>query len=124
MSTITANGFTGYLNAGLAPRELEATLHAAGDLSFKEIARAMGVAPKTIEKRIESARLKLGNQRTVRGLVVEALRRGVITHCGVLALALLVGLEQQQSTFNRRPEGPRRAELRVIARRDATERVA
>lgn len=78
MNTITAGNWSGILNGGLAPRELEATLYAAADLTAKEIARLMGVAPGTVSKRLDNARYKLG-VRSIRGLVVEAFRRGLIS---------------------------------------------
>ena len=76
--TITVSGWTGFLGMGLAPRELEATLHAASDLTQKEIARLMGISPKTVEKRIEDARFKLG-AKTMRGLVLVAFNLQIIT---------------------------------------------
>lgn len=63
---------------GLSPRELEATVLAAGDMSAKEIAKEMGIAPGTVSKRLDDARFKL-SAKTVLGLVVEAVRRGIIT---------------------------------------------
>ncbi|POF88190.1 LuxR C-terminal-related transcriptional regulator [Pseudomonas putida] len=88
--TITTTGWTGRLDMGLAPRELEATLLAAADLTVKELARVMGIAPKTAEKRLESARLKLG-AKTMRGLVLEAFKRGVISPAIIALCAVLVG---------------------------------
>lgn len=76
-STITAGSWKGFLGMGLAPRELEATAYAAADLTAKEIARLMGITPKSVSKRLDDARFKLG-ARTVRGLVMEAFRRGLI----------------------------------------------
>jgi DNA-binding CsgD family transcriptional regulator len=74
---ITAGKWTGVLGRGLAPRELEAVLYAASDLTAKETARLMGISPGTVSKRLDDARFKM-NCRTVRGLVVEALARGLI----------------------------------------------
>ncbi|VVM91778.1 hypothetical protein PS684_03150 [Pseudomonas fluorescens] len=76
-NTLTAGNWKGNLKMGLAPRELEATLWAAADLTVKEIGRVMGISPNTAEKRLESARRKLG-AKTMRGLVMEAFRRGLI----------------------------------------------
>lgn len=82
--TITAGAWTGFLGKGLAPRELEATLYAAADLTAKQTARLMGVTPGTVSKRLDDARFKLG-ARSVRGLVVEAFQRGLIhLSCGGL----------------------------------------
>ena len=116
-ATITAGTWTGYLGKGLAPRELEATLYSAADLTAKEIARLMGVSPGTVSKRLDDARFKFG-VRSVRGLVMEAFKRGVIAPLAVSFLALLIGLQSQPQELNvRRPTTPRRVELRVAARR-------
>lgn len=119
--TITASGWTGFLGMGLAPRELEATLHAANDLTQKEIARLMGISPKTVEKRIEDARFKLG-AKTMRGLVLEAFRRGVISPAAT-ALALLmaihgmIGDDQAMRVRRSGNGGERKIETRVATRR-------
>lgn len=78
MDTIIIGKWSGALGKGLAPRELEATLWAAADLTVKQIGRAMGISPATAEKRLESARFKLG-VKTMRGLVLECFKRGLIT---------------------------------------------
>jgi len=91
MDTIIAGNWKGHLGMGLAPRELEATLLAAGDLSAKEIAREMGIAPGTAQKRLDDARFKLG-AKTVRGLVLEAFRRQIITPACVLMLNSVTAL--------------------------------
>lgn len=117
--TITASGWTGFLGMGLAPRELEATLYAASDLTQKEIARLMGISPKTVEKRIEDARFKLG-ARTMRGLVLEAFRRQIIAPSVMALIALLTThavLGDDQALRIRRGGGERRVELRTVARR-------
>lgn len=119
--TITASGWTGYLGMGLAPRELEATLYAASDLTQKEIARLMGISPKTVEKRIEDARFKLG-AKTMRGLVLEAFKRGVISPAAT-ALALLmaihgmIGDDQAMRIRRGGNGGERKVETRVATRR-------
>ena len=77
MNVITIGNWKGVLGRGLAPRELEATLYAAADLTAKETARFMDVSHRTVSKRLDDARFKVG-ARTVRGLVVEALSRGLI----------------------------------------------
>lgn len=119
--TITASGWTGRLDMGLAPRELEATLLAAADLTVKQVAQAMGIAPKTVEKRLEAARLKLGS-KTIRGLVLEAFRRQIISPA-VMALVTLLTThavlgDDQAMRIRRGGNGSeRRVELRVAARR-------
>lgn len=119
--TITASGWTGRLDMGLAPRELEATLLAAADLTVKQVAQAMGIAPKTVEKRLEAARLKLGS-KTIRGLVLEAFRRQIISPAVMALVALLtthaVLGDDQAMRIRRGGNGSeRRVELRVAARR-------
>ncbi len=104
MDTIQVDGWLGRLGQGLAPRQLEATLWACADKTAKEIARCMGCAPATVVKQLDDARFKLGNQRTTRGLCLEAMRRGIIAP---LVLALLVGAEHTQVRPVRRPDAPR-----------------
>lgn len=124
--TITASGWTGFLGMGLAPRELEATLHAANDLTQKEIARLMGISPKTVEKRIEDARFKLG-AKTMRGLVLEAFKRGVISPAIIALCAILVGHSMASSDeFTRIRRGGERkvAETRIHRRAECALAVA
>lgn len=126
--TITASGWTGFLGMGLAPRELEATLHAANDLTQKEIARLMGISPKTVEKRIEDARFKLG-AKTMRGLVLEAFKRQIISPAVMAMIALLtthavIGDDNMLRVRRSGNGGERRVELRVAARRVEQHQVA
>ncbi|APO81761.1 LuxR C-terminal-related transcriptional regulator [Pseudomonas putida] len=126
--TITASGWTGRLDMGLAPRELEATLLAAADLTVKQVAQVMGIAPKTVEKRLEAARLKLGS-KTIRGLVLEAFKRQIISPAAT-ALALMmvihgmIGDDQVMRIRRGGNGGERRVELRVAARRVEQQLVA
>lgn len=122
---ITANGWKGNLNQGLAPRELEATLHAASDRTVKQIAQLMGVAPKTIEKRLEAARFKLG-ARSIRGLVIEAMKRQIIAPLAIV-LSTLAGyhaaVDLESDHFHRGPSR-RVVEMRVLkAREEAAQTV-
>ena len=115
---LTAGNWQGNLKMGLAPRELEATLWAAADLTVKEIGRLMGISPNTAEKRLESARFKLGT-KTMRGLVMEAFKRQIISPLLIALCAILVG--QSATSDNplsriRRP-GERRIETRLAVRR-------
>lgn len=124
--TITTTGWTGRLDMGLAPRELEATLLAAADLTVKELARVMGIAPKTAEKRLEAARLKLG-AKTMRGLVMEAFKRGVISPAIIALCAVLVGHSMASSDeFTRVRRGGERkvAETRIHRRAECALAVA
>ncbi|MDD1981381.1 LuxR C-terminal-related transcriptional regulator [Pseudomonas asiatica] len=121
IQTITTTGWTGRLDMGLAPRELEATLLAAADLTVKQVAQVMGIAPKTVEKRLESARLKLGS-KTIRGLVLEAFKRQIISPAAT-ALALLmaihgmIGDDQAMRIRRGGNSGERKVEVRVATRR-------
>ncbi|MGP3789452.1 sigma factor-like helix-turn-helix DNA-binding protein [Pseudomonas sp. B392_1p] len=111
METITAGSWQGRLDAGLPRRQLEALLLAANDMTHKEIARQMGIAPDSARQRLDDARFKLGMQKTVRGLCLEAFKRGIIAP---LMVALLVGAGNvQQMQPVRRPEAPR---VQVMAR--------
>ncbi|AGZ36560.1 MAG: response regulator transcription factor [Pseudomonas sp.] len=119
--TITASGWTGFLGMGLAPRELEATLHAANDLTQKEIARLMGISPKTVEKRIEDARFKLG-AKTMRGLVLEAFKRQIISPAAttlalLMAIHGMIGDDQAMRVRRSGNGGERKIETRVATRR-------
>lgn len=105
MDTIQIEGWQGRLGQGLAPRQLMATIYAAKDMTAKEIARRMDCSPSTIKKQLDTARFKLGMQRTIRGLCLEAMRRGMIAP---LMVALLIGGGNiQQMRPARRPESPR-----------------
>lgn len=119
MDTITAGNWKGHLGMGLAPRELEATLLAADELSAKEIARVMGIAPGTVQKRLDDARFKLG-AKTVRGLVLEAFRRQIIAPACVVMLAGLAAIhpiiDDDPMRRDRRP-AERKTELRQAGRR-------
>ncbi len=86
MDIVIGNWQAGPIRA-LAPRELEGVLHCANDRTVKEAAKEMGVSPETLKKRLESARLKL-KASSIRALVLEAFKRGVISPASVLALIL------------------------------------
>lgn len=80
---------------GLSKREMEATVLAANDLSVKEIAREMGTSPNTVQGQLNNARFKLGMQKTLRGLCMEAIRRGVIIPLSVLMCVMLAAGSMQ-----------------------------
>ncbi len=114
MDTIQIEGWEGRLGQGLAPRQLQATIYAALDMTAKEIARRMDCSHYTVKQQLDDARFKLGNQRTTRGLCLEAMRRGIIAP---LVLALLVGAEHNpQVRPIRRPEAPRSQTVASIQR--------
>ncbi|UTL92435.1 response regulator transcription factor [Pseudomonas fluorescens] len=124
---ITAGSWKGFLGMGLAPRELEATLHAANERTQKEIAKLMGISPRTVEKRIDDARFKLG-AKTMRGLVLEAFRRGMIQPAVVAMCAVLVGhsISAADDEFTRVRRGGERkvAETRIHRRAECAMAVA
>lgn len=116
--TITTSGWTGRLDMGLAPRELEATLLAAADMTVKQVAQLMGVTPKTVEKRLESARFKLG-AKTMRGLVLEAFKRQIISPVavGMIAMVCAHAVFGDDPAMRDRRVAQRRIEFRQGGRR-------
>ncbi|MDT8245494.1 LuxR C-terminal-related transcriptional regulator [Pseudomonas aeruginosa] len=125
-ATITAGKWKGTLGMGLAPRELEATLHAASDLTAKEIAKLMGIAPGTVSKRLDDARFKLG-AKTIRGLVLEAYKRQIISPLCIGILAILAAAQpllDEDPAMRARRGGERKIETRLTARRDGVAWVA
>ena len=116
-NTLTAGNWQGNLKMGLAPRELEATLWAAADLTVKEIGRVMGISPNTAEKRLDAARFKLG-AKTMRGLVMEAFKRQIISPLVIMLCMILAAQQANTEQFGRiRRPGERRAEVRLTVRR-------
>ena len=114
-NTITVAGWKGRLDAGLPRRQLEAVLLAATDKTAKEIARAMTISPDGARQLLDAARFKLGMQRTTRGTVLEAWKRGIIAP---LAIALLMGSGHHQPTNPiRRPTAPRSTYQVRVARK-------
>lgn len=114
-NTIEAAGWRGQLNAGLAPRQLEALVYACADMTCKEIARVMGISPKTVSQRLDDARFKLGMQRTVRGLCLEAMKRGIVAPLAVIILINCCFMQQPTST-RRPPNAPRVAQTQISRR--------
>lgn len=126
MDTIQIDGWQGRLGQGLAPRQLMATIYAAKDMTAKEIARRMGCAPSTTKKTLDRARFNLSEDdqpiRTIRGLCLEAMRRGIIAP---LVLALLVGGGNiQQMRPVRQPDAPSAQMVARIQRLDEAQLVA
>lgn len=83
---IVIGNWQGMRGGVLAPRELEGLLHCANDCTVKEASKAMGISPETLKKRLESARLKL-KVSSIRALVLEAFRRGLIISVSCSATA-------------------------------------
>ena len=122
-STIVDGAWKGHLGRGLAPRELQFVLSVAQGLTAKEIARAFGIAPSTVVKRLANAMFKLGVHRQG-ALVAEAMRRQIITPlCLLLAglIALHTATDDQMARRDRRPTERRFAEQRLVRRADALE---
>ncbi|MDN7144064.1 helix-turn-helix transcriptional regulator, partial [Pseudomonas sp. JQ170] len=85
METITEGSWIGRLGLGLAPRELQCVLAVAQGMTAKEIAKLLGIAPGTVEKRLSAAMFKLGVLRRT-AMVAEAMKRQIISPlCIVLA---------------------------------------
>lgn len=100
-NTIEIEGWRGRLDAGLPRRQLEALIYACSDMTVKQIARRMGIGPASVQQRLDDARFNLGMQRSVRGLCLEALRRGivgplVITLCTLCAFQTFLDLDHMQ----------------------------
>lgn len=122
MDTIQIEGWEGRLGQGLAPRQLQATIYAAMDMTAKEIARCMGCSHYTVKQQLDDARFKLGMQRTTRGLCLEAMKRGIIAP---LMVALLIGTGNvQQIQPVRRPDAPRAQTVVRIQRLDEAQLAA
>jgi predicted transcriptional regulator len=116
MDTIEINGWQGRLGQGLAPQELRATLYSITK-TCKETARELGISPGTVQDRLDSARFKLSRDlerphyiRTVRELIAEAMKRGIIA-----PLLVLVFLSTCFSTTDRPNQRPvRTAKVSVM----------
>lgn len=85
MTSINRGAWQGNLGLGLSLRELEFTLHVAGGMTDKQIARIAGIAPDTVRKRIYSAMFKLGASRRPQ-LIAECMRRAIIAPLAVLLM--------------------------------------
>ncbi|MBA5706188.1 LuxR family transcriptional regulator [Pseudomonas fulva] len=124
METITRGRWRGHLGLLLAPRELEALLWVAQDLTTKEIARLMGVTPGTVANGIERVIYKLKAKRRM-DAVMKAWDQKIISPlCIVLA-----GLIAMHSAINdndpirrdRRAPERRTAQVRIVRRAEAFE---
>lgn len=118
-TSITANGWTGFLGRELSLREVQCVLGIACGQTSKELARELGVQPDSIKKRVLSATTKLGVTRRAQ-LVAVAMQKGLISPTATaLALVLVIhGLMADDVALRvRRGSGEKRVELRVAARR-------
>ncbi|CAB5526005.1 Probable transcriptional regulatory protein NarL [Pseudomonas putida] len=118
-TSITANGWTGFLGRELSLREVQCVLGIACGQTSKELARELGVQPDSIKKRVLSATTKLGVTRRAQ-LVAVAMQKGLISPVATaLALVLVIhGLMADDVALRvRRGSGEKRVELRVAARR-------
>ena len=120
-STIVEGAWEGHLGRGLAPRELQFVLAVVQGMTTKEIARAFGIAPGTVVKRLACAMFKLGVHRQG-AMVAEAMRRQIITPLCLLLVAVMTmqGLDDSGiARRDRRPTEPRGGELRMARRADS-----
>lgn len=125
-TSITANGWTGFLGRELSLREVQCVLGIACGQTSKELARELGVQPDSIKKRVLSATTKLGVTRRAQ-LVAVAMQKGLISPTATaLALVLVIhGLMADDVALRvRRGSGEKRVELRVAARRVEQQLVA
>ena len=120
-STIVNGAWKGHLGRGLAPRELQFLLSVAQGMTAKEIAKAFGIAPGTVVKRLSNAMFKLGVHRQG-AMIAEAMRRQIITPLCLLLVAVMAmqGLDDSGMTRrDRRPTERRGGELRMTRRADS-----
>ncbi|KMN24353.1 LuxR family transcriptional regulator [Pseudomonas helleri] len=120
-STIVDGAWRGHLGRGLALRELQFLLAVAQGMTAKEIARAFGIAPGTVVKRLACAMFKLGVHRQG-AMVAEAMRRQIITPLCLLLIAVMTiqGLDDSGiARRDRRPTERRGGELRMARRADS-----
>ena len=119
MHTLTSEHWQGCTGL-LSKRELEFTLHVAEGKTDKEIARAAGLAPDSVRKRIMSAMFKLGAHRRAQ-LVAEAMRRAIIAPLAIfMAICCVVVNSSPDNHQERAPRNPRGGLVRIKggARRD------
>lgn len=108
MDVFTHGNWQGFFNHGLSEREVECTVLAAGGMTNKEIAKAMGIAPDTVKKRIQCAMDRLDVHRRA-ALVAEAMRKAIIAPLLILlALAEVAPHQQIQTRPVRTPAAVKR----------------
>ena len=124
MGTITRGKWMGHLGMLLAPRELEALLWVAQDLTTKEIARLMQVSPGTVANGIERAIFKLRAKRRM-DAVMKAWDKKIISPL-CIALAGLIAMHSAISDSDpmrrdRRAPERRTAQVRIVRKAEAFE---
>lgn len=124
METITRGKWRGHLGMLLAPRELEALLWVAQDLTTKEIARLMEVTPGTVANGIERVIFKLKAKRRM-DAVMKAWDQKIISPlcivlAGLIAMHAAINDSDPMRRDRRAPER-RTAQVRVVRRADALE---
>lgn len=124
METITRGKWTGHLGMLLAPRELEALLWVAQDLTTKEIARLMEVSPGTVANGIERVIHKLKAKRRM-DAVMKAWDQKIISPL-CIALACLIAMhavidDSDPMRRDRRAPERRTAQARIVRKAEAFE---
>ncbi|WP_281211536.1 response regulator transcription factor [Pseudomonas fulva] len=124
METITRGKWMGHLGMLLAPRELEALLWVAQDLTTKEIARLMEVSPGTAANGIERVIFKLKAKRRM-DAVMKAWDQKIISPlcivlAGLIAMHSVINDNDPMRRDRRAPER-RTAQVRILRRAESLE---
>lgn len=120
-TSITANGWTGFLGRELSLREVQCVLGIASGQTSKELARELGVQPDSIKKRVLSATTKLGVTRRAQ-LVAVSIQKGLISPVAttlalLLTLNTVIGDDVALRVRRSGNGGERKIENRVATRR-------
>lgn len=120
-TSITANGWTGFLGRELSLREVQCVLGIASGQTSKELARELGVQPDSIKKRVLSATTKLGVTRRAQ-LVAVSMQKGLISPVAttlalLMALNTVIGDDVALRIRRGGNGGERKIETRVATRR-------
>ena len=125
-STIVDGAWKGHLGRGLARRQVQFLLLVFQGLTSKEIARACGVAPGTVDKSLQRA-MTTQDVKCRAALVAKAGRDKIITPLCLLLVAVMTmqGLDDSgMARRDRRPTERRGAEVRLARRADLLELAA
>ena len=71
----------------LPEREIQCLIYASAGGSAKQIARALGISPRTVEEYLQRTKARIGSRTTV-GASAHALRRGWISHRDIYVAGL------------------------------------